>query len=269
MRRAPRRRRDRVASVLGNLLVIFSLLFLVAPGVLIAVLSFSNDRAIRFPPMTWGADKYSSIVTSGHWGDPTRLSIEIALWTVAITLIIVVPAVFALGRSALPGKTGATALAIAPLIIPISAYAVGLYAVFAQFDLLSTRTGIVLSHVLQAIPLVFIVLSTSMNQIRPELEYAAMSMGASRVAAWWKVTIPMLLPAILAGAIFAFVASFTEVVFVTFLGGPRLTTLPKYIFDSIQWGVDPAIAAVATLLMVFTTLLMFSATLLRKGPRVK
>jgi ABC-type spermidine/putrescine transport system permease subunit II len=92
-----------------------------------------------------------------------------------------------------------------------------------------------------------------------------MTMGAARARAWAGITARLLLPAILAAAIFAFILSFDEAVFISFLGGPGLVTLPKYIFDSVQFGVDPAITAVATLLMVVTAALMSGATVLRGG----
>jgi ABC-type spermidine/putrescine transport system permease subunit II len=170
-------------------------------------------------------------------------------------------------RSNLRGGGLVESAAIAPVLFPVAAYAVGLYAVFAEFGLLASFHGIVVAHVIHAVPLVVIILTTALGQIRPELELAAMTMGASRGRAWAGVTLRLLAPAIVGATIFAFVASFDEAVFITFLGGPGLVTLPKLIFDSVQFGVDPAITAVATILMAITSTLLFAATRLRKGVR--
>nr|WP_275941384.1 ABC transporter permease subunit [Planosporangium flavigriseum] len=167
----------------------------------------------------------------------------------------------------LPGAGLIEATAIAPMLFPIAAYAVAMYAVFAEAGLIGTFHGIVLSHAIHAVPLVVIVLSTALDRVRPELELAAMTMGASRARAWVGITLRLLTPAVLGGATLAFVSSFDEAVFITFLGGPGLVTLPKMIFDSVQYGVDPSITAIATILMVVTAGLMLGATQLRKDVR--
>ena len=148
-------------------------------------------------------------------------------------------------------------------MIPVAAYAVGMYAVFAQLGLLGEKLGVILAHTVHALPLVVIVLMTSLEQITPDLELAAMTMGASRFKAWTTVTIRLLTPSIVAAFLFGFISSFDEAVFITFLGGVGLVTLPKYIFDSVQYSVDPAITAVATLLMFATTFIMLLGTMLR------
>jgi putative spermidine/putrescine transport system permease protein len=258
---------DRSTSVLGLLVVGFSVAFLLVPAVLIAVLSFAADDRVVFPPRTWGLDRYVDVFTSGKWGGPTVLSLEIGLASALLAVLIALPLVFALKRSTLSGRGVLEGLAVAPLVIPISAYAVGLYAVFAQLDLLGAKPGIVLAHTVHALPLVVIVLSTSLEQVKPDLELAAMTMGATRRRAWFGITLRLMMPAVIAAALFGFVTSFDEAVLITFLGGAGLVTLPKYIFDSVQYAVDPAITAIATLLMLATTAVMLLATMLRKETR--
>jgi ABC-type spermidine/putrescine transport system permease subunit II len=252
---------------LGRMLVGCAALFMAVPALFIAVLSFSNDAHISFPPKTWGVDRYVDLVTSDTWAEPIGLSLRLAAITAVLTLVLVLPAVIALKRSQLRGGSLLESAAIAPMLFPVAAYAVGLYAVFAEAGLLASFHGIVIAHVIHSVPLVVIILSTAVDQLRPELELAAMTMGASRVRAWLGITLRLLAPAVLGAAIFAFVSSFDEAVFITFLGGPGLVTLPKLIFDSVQFGVDPAITAVATVLMVVTSALLFTATRLRKDVR--
>lgn len=252
---------------LGRVLVGVSIAFLLVPAIAIAIMSFSNDARVSFPPREWGFDRYIAVFTSGKWGAPTLLSAEIAIWTAIGCLLIALPLVLALKRGRFRGRGLLEGLAVAPLIIPVSAYAVGMYAVFAQLDLLGEKPGIVLAHIVHGLPLVVIVLSTSLEQIKPDLELAAMTMGASRARAWSGVTLRLLAPSIAAAFLFGFISSFDEAVFITFLGGPGLVTLPKYIFDSVQYSVDPAITAMATLLMLATTALMLLGTALRKEPK--
>lgn len=258
---------DRTSRILGGVLVAGSVLFLLLPALLVVVLSFAADGRVVFPPKSWGLDRYIAVFASGKWGEPTLLSLEIGAWAAVLSVLIALPLAFALKRSELPGRGMLEGLAIAPLVIPVSAYAVGMYAVFAQLDLLGSKFGIILAHTVYALPLVMIVLSTSLDQLKPDLELAAMTMGASRPRAWLGITLRLLTPAIVAALLFGFITSFDEAVLITFLGGAGLVTLPKYIFDSVQYAVDPAITAIATLLMAATTALMLLATSLRKEPK--
>lgn len=258
---------DKAFSWAGRVVVTLSALFMALPALFIAVLSFSNDPRIGFPPDSWGVDRYVDVFTSGTWGPPIMLSLRVAAVTAVVSLLIAVPAVLALKRSTLPGGAFLESASVAPMLFPISAYAVGLYAVFAETNLLGSFHGIVAAHVIHGLPLVVIILTTALDQVRPELELAAMTMGASRARAWVGITLRLLTPAVAGAAIFAFVMSFDEAVFITFLGGPGLVTLPKLIFDSVMFGVDPAITAVATILMAVTAALMLIATRLRKDVR--
>lgn len=258
---------DQVTRWAGRIVAGLGVVFLLAPAAAIVVMSFSNDARVSFPPKEWGIERYVSVFTSGKWAEPTMLSIEIALWAAVGSLAVALPLVFALKRSVLRGRNLLEGIAIAPLVIPVAAYAVGMYAVFAQLGLLGEKSGVVLAHVVYALPLVVIVLSTSLEQITPDLELAAMTLGASRLQAWASVTFRLLAPSILAAFLFGFITSFDEAVLISFLGGAGLVTLPKYIFDSVQYSVDPAITAVATLLMFVTTAVMLLATSLRKGKK--
>jgi putative spermidine/putrescine transport system permease protein len=258
---------DGLFGLAGKALVVLSVAFMALPALFIVMLSFSNDAHIGFPPESWGLDRYAAVLTTTTWLAPIVLSLQIAALTAVCSLLLVVPAVLGLKRGNLPGQAVVEAAAVAPMLFPVAAYAVGLYAVFAEADLLGSFHGIVIAHVIHAVPLVVIVLSTALDRVRPELELAAMTMGASRGRAWLGITLRLLTPAVVGAATLAFVSSFDEAVFITFLGGPGLVTLPKKIFDSVQYGVDPSITAVATILMVITAGLMLGATRLRKDVR--
>jgi ABC-type spermidine/putrescine transport system permease subunit II len=118
-----------------------------------------------------------------------------------------------------------------------------------------------------AIPVMLVVCTAALSRIPAELELAAMVAGASRARAWLGVTVPLLAPAILAGMVLAFMTSFDEAVFVNFLGGAGLETLPKAILDSVRFGLEPVIAAIATLLMAATSVAMLLAARLARRAR--
>jgi len=150
--------------------------------------------------------------------------------------------------------------------MPIVAYAVALYIVYARAHIVGTTGGLVISHTIRALPFVVVIAGSAINRIPRELELVAMALGASRSRAVIGITLRLLMPAIAASLIFAFLTSFDEAVFVTFLGGPDLITLPKATFDSEQQSVDPVITAIATVLMLCTGAMMLIAVYWR-APR--
>ncbi|MEA2279113.1 MAG: putative spermidine/putrescine transport system permease protein [Solirubrobacteraceae bacterium] len=257
---------DRLTRIVGGVVVTIVSIALLAPAVLVAVLSFSGDSYLTFPPKSWGLRQYQTMFTDPTWGSAIGLSFKIALPTAIISALIAVPAVIAIHRSQLPGRNSVQVAGLTGIIIPISAYAVAMYAVQAQFHILGTYLGLLVANITIAMPLVLVVTAAAMSRIPISLEQAAMTAGASRGRALAGITVRLLAPAILAGSVLAFITSFDEAVFINFLGGPGQVTLPKAIFDSVRFGLDPVITAIATVLMVATSLLMLVALRLgRKG----
>jgi ABC-type spermidine/putrescine transport system permease subunit II len=257
---------DGVSRTLSGGLVIAALIFLLTPVVIVVILSFSNTSFLFFPPQGWGLRQYETLFASTKWLSAIRLSIEVGLLSSLFALLIGVPAVFGLYRARAPMRGTIRSLGLSGLIIPVSAYAVALFGLFAQLNLLGTLKGLVIAHALLSIPLVLITVGSAIDRISPDLELAAMSLGASRSRAWVGVTLRLLLPAVLAAFILCLVTSFDEAVFVNFLGGPGLATLPKEVFDSVRFGTDAVITAIATLLIFATGALVAAAmTLSRKS----
>jgi putative spermidine/putrescine transport system permease protein len=254
----------RVAGAAGVALVAACLL---APALLVVVLSFSSDSYFSFPPTSWGLRQYKTLFEDSTWLDAIGLSLRIALPAALLSVLVAVPAVFAAQRSRLPGRHLLQAAGTVPLVIPISAYAVAMYGVFAQLQLLGTYAGLVVANTVIAFPLTLVVVAAAMSRVPAELELAAMSAGASRLRAWTGITLRLLAPAVLAGAVLAFITSFDEAVFINFLGGSGQVTLPKAVFDSVRFGVDPVITAIATLLMAGTSALLLVAQRLQGGQR--
>jgi putative spermidine/putrescine transport system permease protein len=241
---------DSIVRGLGRLLLAAGVIFLLGPAIIVVIMSFSNAEFITFPPPSWGLRQYHNLFESQAWLNAIWLSLRIAAPAAILSSLIAILAVYAIYRTPLPGGELISFVGLTSLIVPISAYAVALYGVYVMTGLLGTRIGIILSHTVLAFPLALIVAGAAMSRIPREYELVAMTLGASRLRAWIGVTGRLLVPALIAGFVFAFLISFDEAVFINFLGGPGLVTLPKAIFDSVRFGVDPVITAIATLLML-------------------
>lgn len=250
---------DRVTRAIGLAAVALAAAFMLLPALLTALLSFSGDSFFRFPPESWGLRQYDTLLTSDTWGSALGLSFKIAVPVAVVSALIVVPTAFAVHRSRLPGRHALQVGGLAGVIIPIAAFAVAMYGVFVELGLLGTYVGLVISHTVLAVPIMLVVVAAAMSRIPAELELAAMVAGASRARAYLGITGRLLVPAILGGGVLAFVTSFDEAVFINFLGGAGQVTLPRAILNSARLGVDPVITAIATLLMVATSVLMFIA----------
>ncbi len=257
---------DRLTDAASATAVVVTTLGLLAPAALVGVLSFSNDSFFDFPPHAWGLRQYHTLFDDPRWGTALWLSVRIALPVALLAALVVVPTLFTLHRSRLPFRGALQVGGLAGIIIPISAYAVAMYGLYAQVGLLGSYWGLVLANLTLAVPVMLLVTGAAMSRIPVELELAAMVAGASRLQAWLAITLRLLAPAILAGGVLAFVTSLDEAVFINFLGGPGQETLPKAILDSVRYGLDPVITAIATLLMVGTSLAMgLAARLARRG----
>lgn len=243
---------ETAATGVVRALLILTAVFLIAPALLVFVLSFSGESFIRFPPQDWGLRQYETLFTDDKWLDAIWMSVKLAVPTAVLSVAIGLPAAFAMRRTRLPYRDLVQFLSLSSLLIPISAFGVALFGVFSELGLTATFRGMVLAHTVLAVPLVIVVLTTALARIPPELELIAMTLGASRLRAAFGITLRLLAPAIATAALFAFITSFDEAVLITFLGGPGLVTVPKAIFDSVRFGVDAVITAIAALTFVIS-----------------
>jgi ABC-type spermidine/putrescine transport system permease subunit II len=244
------------ATVIGALL----------PAVLVVVLSFSNESILYFPPHEWGFSLYRDVVSSSTWLNAIKVSFEVALPAAALSLAVAAPAAYVMARRNDLLSRCCEYASLGPMLIPLTSYSVGLYFVFLKLHLTGTWIGLVLAHAVLALPLTVIALLAMLRRIPKDYELIAMSLGATRTRAIAGTTVRLLLPAFAAAFIFAFLTSFDDAVLVSFLGGPSVTTLSKAIFDSLQFSLDPSIAAISAVLMVATGLLVSVASLLRRPP---
>ena len=247
---------DRIARLLGLLLICTSVLILLSPILFTILLSFANDASIKFPPGSWGVDRYVELFNSPKWLDSLGLSLRLAVASALIAVTVSLPALWAILRSQLKIRALIEQLSVASLLIPVSAFAVAIYGVFAQFRMLGSFWGLAVAHAVLAIPFVILIGAIGLRAQPKELELVAITLGASRARAFTGITLRLAFPSLIAGFVLAFQASFEEAVLVNFLGGPGLLTLPKRILDALQWGSEPVVTAIASIIAVLTSALV-------------
>ena len=152
---------------------------------------------------------------------------------------------------------------MAPLVVPVIILAAGLYYVFVIVGATGTFIGLTLGHTVVAFPYATVVMGASLEQTDRRLEDAAVGLGASRLRAFFEVTLPIIRSSVIVAALFCFLISFDEVVISVFLAGPEAMTLPRVMWDSIRFEISPTLAAVSTILTVVSTVIMAIAEVMR------
>ena len=223
-------------------------LFLVAPMAIIVPMSFSTAISFEFPPPGYWLGYYARYFASPSWLEATANSFVIALGSMVLTLLVALPAAFGFVRHTFRGKSALNLLMMLPVIVPAVVSALGYYGFLSLAHLVGTHLGMILAHSVLSIPIAFLVISASLKGFDRNLERAAMSAGAGPLRTFLWVTLPVLRPGILVGALFAFLQSFNEAVVAIFISGRDAATLPKKMFESIRLESDPIIAVVSSLL---------------------
>ncbi|UXN57645.1 ABC transporter permease subunit [Phyllobacterium zundukense] len=242
--------------------------FLIAPILILFPLSLSASPFLEFPPRGFSLQWYENYFNRPDWIAATWVSIKVATLTMFAATLLGTLAAIGIVRGRFLGARLATAFLVSPSIVPTLITAVAVYFQFARFQLVGTITGLVLAHVVLALPLVVIVVSGALRSVDIRPEQAARSLGATSMTAFLKVTLPAIKPGIITAAFFAFLASFDDVVLALFLSGTSATTLPKRMWDGVRFEVDPTIAAVSTLMIMVSIALLVAPQLasLRSRP---
>jgi putative spermidine/putrescine transport system permease protein len=223
-------------------------IFLVAPMAIIVPMSFSNAISFEFPPPGYWVGYYVRFFSSESWLASMANSFIIAFGSMIFTLLVALPAAFGFVRYQFYGKSGLNLLMMVPVIVPAVVSALGYYGFLSLMALVGTHAGMIIAHSVLSIPLAFLVIAAALKGFDRNLERAAMSAGAGPLRTFFWVTLPVLRPGILVGALFAFLHSFNEAVVAIFIAGRDASTLPKKMFESIRLESDPVIAVVSTLL---------------------
>ena len=240
------------------------LLFLVSPVVIVFPLSLSSGTYLSFPPPGFSLKWYAAFFASRSWTDAAWVSVEVGIPVTIAAVLLGTPAALGLRRARFPGQRLINALVLSPLIVPGIIVAIGTYFVYAQYGLVGNKIALILGHTCIAVPFVVINVASALQGVDPALEKAASNLGAAPWPAFRQITLPLIAPGILAGALFAFITSFDELLIALFLSGTGAVTLPRRMFDEIRYDLDPTIAAVSSLLILITTGLMVTAEMLRR-----
>lgn len=260
------RRWNRVLLILFGGLCI---LFLIGPGLVIVPMGFSSGSILEFPPPGFSLQWYEKMVTSASWTSGFANSFQVAVSTAVVSSVLGTLAALGLARGRFPGRSIANALILSPLVVPVIVIAIGMFALFVRWKITGTIVGLTLAHTALAVPFVVVSVSTSLRTMDRNLEMAAASLGANPVRTFRHVTLPLIMPGVLAGALFAFLSSWDEVVVAIFLTTARFRTLPTVMWEQVRQVVDPTVAAVATVMLVITTVVLLVVLVIRRQSPVR
>jgi spermidine/putrescine ABC transporter ATP-binding subunit len=242
-----------------------AVLFLVLPVLALLPMSVSAARWLELPPRELSLRWYATFFTDRDWIEATLVSLRVAAGATALAVVLGTLAGVGLARGRFPGRAVARTLALSPLVVPLMVLAIALYYVFGRAGLVGTVGGLVLAHGLLGVPYVVLSVEAGLRAFDVRLERAARSLGASAWQAFRRVTLPLIRASVLAGALFAFVASLDEVVVAMFLSGTSAITLPKLMWDSItQDELNPVVTAVASLQIAVAALAVGASEWLRR-----
>ncbi|MEB0206166.1 ABC transporter permease [Pseudomonas sp. CCC3.1] len=240
------------------------LLFLIIPVLVIIPLSFNSSSFLTYPMDGFSLRWYEELMTSEEWRQAFKNSFLIAPAATALAMIFGTLASVGLSRGNFRFKGLIMAFLISPMIVPLVIVAVGLYFFFAKLQLLNSYIGLVLAHAMLGVPFVVITVNATLQGFDTNLSRAAASLGAPPLTVFFKVMLPLIAPGVISGGLFAFATSFDEVVVTLFLSSPSQRTLPLQMFSGIRENISPNIAAVATIMVILSVLMLLTLEVLRR-----
>ncbi len=241
------------------------LIFLVLPSLIIIPISFGDANQIVFPPKGFSLILFRRFFSEPGWVDAAWVSFRVAVWATGIAICLGVPAAYALARGRFPGKRVLGLFLLSPIMIPHVVIALALFVYFFQINLSHGELRLVCAHGVATLPFVIVTSHAGIRNIDPALEQAATIMGAGKLIVLRRVTIPLLIPSIISGALFAFLISFDEIVISWFIAKAGYTTLPVKMFSSIQWETSPVLASISTMLTGLSVMIAVIVALLLRN----
>lgn len=249
-----------VARAITALVVIY----LLGPIAVLFPLSFSASPYMQFPPTGFSLQWYERYFGDRIWVEATLVSLRVAVATSVLGLLIGTLAALGLSRARFRFRGALVAVILSPLVVPNIVIAVALYFQLAPMGLVGSELGLVLSHLVLTTPFVVLVVMGALQSFDQSLEHAARSLGARPAAAFRWVVLPLILPAMVTAAFFAFIVSFDEVIVAVFLSGTTAATLPKQLLNATRFEFRPTIAAVSVVLIVGTVAIVLLVDLVQR-----
>lgn len=245
--------------------------FLIIPIMVIIPLSFNAQPYFTFTPEMvalkpegFSTRWYEAFFNDSNWRAAVKNSLIIAFFSTIISTFLGTLAALGLSQKEFPFKTTVMGILISPMIVPLIISAAGMFFFYARIDLLGTHIGVILAHAALATPFVVITVTATLTGFDHSLTRAAANLGSSPTNTFFRITVPLITPGVISGALFAFITSFDEVVVVLFVGSVNQRTIPWAMFSGIREEISPTILAVATLLITFSIILLFMVELLRR-----
>ena len=270
MREANRTIGERCADVGLALLTALVLVFLVAPIVIIVPLSFSSGSFFHYPLPGFSLRWYQDFFASSFWLPSVWNSVIVGTAATLLATLLGTLAALGIWRTRFPGQGLLLAVLISPMVVPVIIVAVGVYFAFAPLGLTDGYAGLILAHTTLAAPFVVVTVLATLAGFDRSLLRAAASLGARPVTTFGRVTLPLILPGVVSGAVFAFAASFVEVVVALLIAGPGQRTLPRQMFAGINDNISLTITAAATMLIALSLAFMvFVSWLRRRSERLR
>ena len=258
------------------------LFFLVMPLIAVIPISFSSSpflqftsQMLAFEPEAYSLRWYKMLigdcsdpgittVCTDRWVRGAQNSLFIGIIATFLATTLGIMASLGLSRSHMPFRKAIMAIMISPLVVPLIITASGLFFFFAKFNLVATYTGLIFAHTVLGLPFVVITVTATLVGFDQNLIRAAASLGGSPFLNFFKIQMPLILPGVISGGLFAFITSFDEVVIVLFVGGPEQVTLPRQMWSGIRQEISPTILSAATILVIISILLLTTVELLRR-----
>lgn len=247
------------------------LVFLVAPILVVFPLSLSSGELLVLPVPGYSWRWYQDFFTSSRWLLATYNSLVVGVLTTLVATSLGTLAAFGLHLGQFRGKGIMLALLSLPMVTPVIVTAIALYFSLTAVGLGNTLTGLVLAHTVLSVPYVVLTVLASLQSYDPNLLRAAASLGADPVTSFFRVVLPLIVPAVATGALFAFATSFDELIVTLFIASPDQFTLPRQMYAGIREFLSPTIAAAAVLVIALSVLLLMLNEAIRKradGQRV-
>lgn len=239
--------------------------FLVAPTLIVIPMSFSDSQYLEFPPERWSLRWYESYFNSFEWMRATGTSFKAGFLTMLVATPLGTAAAYGLHVSRLRYVGLTFMLLMTPMIVPVILVAIGVFYAYVKLGLVNTLTGLVLAHSILAVPLVVIIVSAALKSYDMNQERVARSLGANRLTAFLLVTLPQIRFAVITSALLAFLTSFDEVIIALFVSGAENATLTRNMFNALRDQIDPTIAAISTIMIVVSSVLLAAAQFLGRG----
>ena len=251
--------------------------FLLAPILIMIPLSFNAAPFFTFTremltlnPDGFSLRWYEDFLSSDSWRRSIRNSFLIGIAATVLSASLGTLAALGLSRSEMPAKGLIMGILISPMIVPLIISAAGMFFFFSSVNLAQTYTGVILAHAALGTPFVVITVTATLVGFDHSLTRAAANLGASPTRTFFKITMPLILPGIISGALFAFITSFDEIVVVLFVAGVEQRTIPREMWSGIREDISPTILAVATILVLLSVSLLTVVELLRRrGERLR